>query len=65
MKRKITEKLAEQFVGQELRASHNENLFYWSREKRGSSAETDYLIEKKVKLIPGSLKNFNHALWPL
>jgi hypothetical protein len=33
--------MGEQFVGQELRSSHNETLFYWSREKRGSSAEID------------------------
>ena len=50
-------KLAEQFVGQELRASYNENLFYWSREKRGSSAETDYLIEKKGEIIPVEVKS--------
>ena len=37
--------MAEQFVGQELRASVYEDLYYWSRDARGSSAETDYLIE--------------------
>ena len=50
-------KLAEQFVGQELRESHNENLFYWSRDKRGSSAETDYLIEKEGEIIPVEVKS--------
>ncbi len=45
------EKMAEQFVGQELRASGNENLYYWVREKRGSSAEADYLTEKGGEVI--------------
>lgn len=50
-------KLAEQFTGQELRASANDNLFYWVRDKRGSSAETDYLIEKDGKIIPIEVKS--------
>ncbi|MGV8137737.1 MAG: ATP-binding protein [Mangrovibacterium sp.] len=50
-------KMAEQFVGQELRASGNENLYYWVREKRGSSAETDYLIEKEAEVIPVEVKS--------
>jgi predicted AAA+ superfamily ATPase len=50
-------KMAEQFVGQELRASGNENLYYWVREKRGSSAETDYLIEKEGEVIPIEVKS--------
>ena len=50
-------KMAEQFVGQELRASENENLFYWVRDKRGSSAETDYLIEKESEVIPIEVKS--------
>ncbi len=50
-------KLAEQFVGQELRASKNENLFYWRREARGSSAETDYLIENEGEIIPVEVKS--------
>jgi hypothetical protein len=49
-------KLAEQFAGQELRAV-SENLFYWSREARGSSAETDYLIEKEGEIIPIEVKS--------
>jgi len=50
-------KLAEQFVGQELRAAKGENLFYWRREARGSSAETDYLIEKEGEVIPLEVKS--------
>ena len=50
-------KMAEQFVGQELRASHNENLYYWSREKKGSSAEIDYLLAKEQEIIPIEVKS--------
>ena len=50
-------KLAEQFTGQELRASGNDSLYYWVRDKRGSSAETDYLIEKDGKIIPIEVKS--------
>ncbi|MCK4813846.1 MAG: ATP-binding protein, partial [Candidatus Marinimicrobia bacterium] len=48
--------LAEQFVGQELLAYqdpyHKQSLYYWTRNKRGSSAEIDYLIQKNANLIP-------------
>jgi len=50
-------KMAEQFVGQELLASGINDIFYWSRLKRGSSAETDYLIEKKGEVIPIEVKS--------
>lgn len=50
-------KMAEQFVGQELRASRSENIFYWSREARSSNAETDYLIEKEGEVIPIEVKS--------
>ncbi len=50
-------KLAEQFVGQEIRAILNDNIFYWSRSQRGSSAETDYLIEKNGEIIPIEVKS--------
>lgn len=50
-------KMAEQFVGQELRATTNENLYYWSRDARGSSAETDYLIEKEGEILPIEVKS--------
>ncbi len=50
-------KMAEQFVGQELRAKYGENLYYWSRSQRGSSAETDYLIEKQGEIFPVEVKS--------
>lgn len=49
--------LAEQFVGQEIRAVSESGLYYWSREARNSNAETDYLIEKKRKIIPIEVKS--------
>ena len=49
--------MVEQFVGQELRASFYENLYYWSRNVRGSSANTDYLIEKEGEIIPIEIKS--------
>lgn len=36
--------MAEQFVGQELMVSQGADLYYWSREAKGSSAEVDYLV---------------------
>lgn len=49
--------LAEQFVGQELlayRENYRESsLYYWEREKAGSSAEIDFVI------------NINHQIYPL
>jgi len=49
--------LAEQFVGQEIRAVSNDGLFYWSREARSSNAEIDFLIEKQGKVIPIEVKS--------
>ena len=34
---------AEQFVGQEMALSQKENLYYWSRRAKSSSAEVDFL----------------------
>ncbi len=50
-------KMAEQFVGQEFRNANDRELYYWSREARGSSAETDYLIEKDGEIIPIEVKS--------
>jgi hypothetical protein len=50
-------KMAEQFVGQEIRASIKGELYYWSREARGSSAETDYLIETNGNILPIEVKS--------
>jgi len=52
--------LAEQFVGQELLAaggSENCKLFYWSRAKKSSSAEVDYLLVKNGKIFPIEVKS--------
>ncbi len=50
-------KMAEQFVGQELRSSNSESLYYWSRDSRSSNAETDYLIERDGEVIPIEVKS--------
>lgn len=49
--------LAEQFVGQELRANKNNNLYYWSRQSKSSNAEVDFLIEKNGKIYPIEVKS--------
>ena len=49
--------LAEQFVGQELLANGQEELFYWSRDAKSSSAEVDYLLSKDGTIIPIEVKN--------
>jgi len=52
--------LAEQFVGQELLAaggSGNFKLFYWSRAKKSSSAEVDYLLVKNSRIFPIEVKS--------
>ena len=50
-------KLAEQFVAQELIAWHSSELFYWSRNARGSSAEVDYLTVKNGNIYPIEVKS--------
>ncbi|MCD4775952.1 MAG: DUF4143 domain-containing protein, partial [Candidatus Aegiribacteria sp.] len=63
-------KLAEQYVAQELLAYHGPDLFYWSRDARGSSAEVDYLLTFNGKIYPievksgaaGSLKSLHMLL---
>ena len=40
--------LAEQYVGQELLAAGQNELYYWSREAKSSSAEVDFLIIQKI-----------------
>jgi predicted AAA+ superfamily ATPase len=53
--------LAEQFVGQELLAgetSSGENrLYYWSRNKKSSNAEVDYLIVRDGIIYPVEVKS--------
>jgi predicted AAA+ superfamily ATPase len=51
--------VSEQFVGQEICANSNfkrEKLYYWTRDKRGSSAEVDYMIEHGHGVIPVEVK---------
>lgn len=49
--------MAEQFVGQEILAATNNDLFYWAREAKSSNAETDYLIEKQDQILPIEVKS--------
>ena len=55
-----TGQLAEQFVGQ-IMISNNirseEHLYYWNRNKRGSSAEVDYLIQTADGIFPLEVKS--------
>lgn len=52
--------IVEAFVGQELLAYSDpiskESLFYWHREKRGSEAEVDYLVQVRDKVVPIEVK---------
>ncbi|HAS84066.1 MAG TPA: nuclease [Verrucomicrobia bacterium] len=50
-------KLAEQFVAQEMVASHASELFYWAREARGSNAEVDYLAVRQGRILPVEVKS--------
>ncbi|MEZ5073124.1 MAG: ATP-binding protein [Bacteroidales bacterium] len=53
--------MAEAFVGTELMKYSPENeltqLHYWHREKRGSTAEVDYLIEEGTRVVPVEIKS--------
>lgn len=53
-------RIAEQFVGQHLlqpEASYMEpDLFFWTREARGSSAEVDYLLAVGPEVVPVEVK---------
>lgn len=53
--------LAEQFVGTEIIKNQSSNtrpqLFYWQRDKRGSSAEVDFLVQKHHEIIPMEVKS--------
>ena len=53
--------IAEAFAGIEMiKYSHTyekRQLFYWHREKRGSSAEVDYLLEKEGCVVPVEVKS--------
>ncbi|MDF1761677.1 MAG: DUF4143 domain-containing protein [Coxiellaceae bacterium] len=53
--------MAEQYVGQELLAygkNYEESkLYYWARDKRGSQAEVDYIINIGKNIIPIEVKS--------
>ena len=53
--------IAEAFVGVELikysRETEKKQLYYWHREKRGSNAEVDYLVEEGTKIVPLEIKS--------
>ena len=51
--------VSEQFVGQEICANANykrEKLYYWARNKSGSSAEVDYMVEHLNGVTPVEVK---------
>ncbi len=52
--------LAEQFVGQELLCQPpyfiENNIYYWTREKRNAAAEIDYVVQKGNRIIPIEVK---------
>jgi len=49
--------LAEQFVGQEILAAGQRELYYWSRDTKSSTAEVDYLVSKEGKVVPIEVKS--------
>ncbi|MGB2820074.1 MAG: ATP-binding protein [Phycisphaerae bacterium] len=49
--------LAEQFVGQELLAAGQADLYYWARQARGSSAEVDFLAVVDGRIVPIEVKS--------
>jgi predicted AAA+ superfamily ATPase len=52
--------LAEQFIGQELLSFPpyftENNVYYWTREQRNSSAEIDYVIQSGNRILPVEVK---------
>jgi uncharacterized protein len=49
--------MAEQFVGQEIATNQNNELFYWSRQAKSSTAEVDYVISVDDSIIPIEVKS--------
>lgn len=53
--------IAEAFAGVELmkynQVTEKKQLYYWHREKRGSNAEVDYLIEEENQIVPVEVKS--------
>jgi len=57
--------LSENFIGQELLAysdpADKQQLYYWSKETRGSNAEVDYVMTEKRQIIPVEVKSGHGA----
>ena len=53
--------IAEQFVGQELLVqtggSESEQLYFWQRAERGSTAEIDFLLSRDGQIVPIEVKS--------
>lgn len=49
--------LAEQFVGQEFSIQTNNQLYYWARDAKNSSAEVDYLMMINGTIYPVEVKD--------
>ena len=49
--------MAEQFAGQEITLAQKNNLYYWSRRVKSSSAEIDYLAVVDDKILPVEVKS--------
>ena len=49
--------MAEQFVGQEMAYNQNNEMFYWSRQAKSSTAEVDYVISVNDRIIPVEVKS--------
>jgi predicted AAA+ superfamily ATPase len=52
--------LAEQFAGQNILlngGSENDRVYYWQRARKGSSAEVDYLLVRKGRVMPVEVKS--------
>ena len=52
--------VAEQFAGQEIMAASSfrkENCYYWERDKKGSTAEVDYVLAVGNQMLPIEVKS--------
>lgn len=49
--------MAEQFVGQEFLVGGVPELYYWSRRAKSSTAEVDYILAQKGRVIPVEVKS--------
>ncbi|CAN2041397.1 ATP-binding protein [Candidatus Magnetomoraceae bacterium gMMP-15] len=49
--------MAEQFVGQEMLVSQNQDLYYWSRQAKSSSAEVDFVCVVNGQIHPVEVKS--------